>query len=164
MDERKTKYYLIDKELFELAINFKQMTVNLYKLDSKCSETVILTDSIILATNLTAGRYINYKDINEVQSFGIVHNCMNMARQILAFKYDTKEKKAVIATFDEYKSAYKKWKEILAEEEAKEKEIKTCTLESVILEDDVKKDILSTINFVRNIDKYLEIGLIYHIA
>ena len=163
MDERKTKYYLIDKELFELAINFKQMTVNLYKLDSKCSETVILTDSIILATNLTAGRYINYKDINEVQSFGIVHNCMNMARQILAFKYDEKNKKAVITTFDEYGKAYERWRETL-EEEAKEKEIKKCTLESVILEDDTKRDILSTINFVKNVDKYLEIGLIYHIA
>ena len=158
MDERKTKYYLIDKELFELAINFKQMTVNLYKLDSKCSETAILTDSIILATNLTAGRFTNYKDITEVQSFGIVHNCMNMARQILAFKYDTKEKKAVIATFDEYKSAYKKWKESLEIEEAKEKEIKKCTLETVILEDDTKRDILSTINFVKNVEKYLDMG------
>ena len=83
---------------------------------------------------------------------------MGIVRKILNFKYEG-NKTTMISTFDEYEKAYERWKEELETKE-KAKEIKECTLENIILEEDTKEDILSTINFVKNIEKYKEIGCV----
>ena len=156
--DREKRYYLVGNELFELIVNFKLMTINLYKVDkrSQRDDNSPMSESIIISNTLTINGHIAYDDLYQSEKNVITYNCMGLIRKILNFKYSD-QKNIAISTFEDYKIAYDRWHEVL-DEEKKSKEIKECTLENIILEEDVKEDILSTINFVKNIEKYKEIG------
>lgn len=157
--DRETKYYLYDNKLFELVVNFQQMTMNLYELDRNlATEDKPIAHNMVFGNSLTASNYTNYIDLTELERFRMVRTSMSLARQVINYNISKKEEKVVVSTFDDYENAYTKWKEKLVETEKAEKVISECTLESIILPDDVKEDILSTINFVKNIDKYLAMG------
>ena len=158
-EKRKTKYYLVDDTLYELAVNFELMTMNLYVLSEDSTEDLIMTDSVIISNNLTANNFTKYDDMTEMEKIRLVNCCMGLTRQILSFKYDS-NKRALISHFEAYKKAYERWKEVISNKKEKNrpKDIQECKLEKVILEDDAKESILSTINFVKKMDDYLEIG------
>ena len=156
--DRTKRYYLINTELYELLVNFRLMTINLYKISEKSTEEDIHTESIILSNSLSLSGYTSLNELSESDMNMITYNCMGIVRKILNFKYEGK-KETMISTFDEYEKAYDKWRENL-DAQVKSKEIKECTLENIILEDDIKEDILSTINFVKNIEKYKEMGCV----
>ena len=185
--ERETRYFLVKRDLYELAINYSQMTVNIYLVSPDDStEEKTIADKVILYNSLTANNFVNTcDDLNDINKLKIVYNCRSMTRQILLFKYDN-DKKAKIAYFETLKEAFNLWqarqtdpeysehvsrqeyvKPIIPDwanvkdsnsEEISLEETKGCTLENIILEEDVKEDILSTINFVKNIEKYKEMG------
>ena len=154
--DRTKRYYLVNSHLYELMVNFRIMTINLYKLSEKSTLEDIHTESIILSNSLSLSGYTSYDELSENDMNMITYNCMGVIRKILNFKYEG-NKNTMISTFDEYEKAYEKWREDL-DAQVKAKEIKECTLENIILEEDVKEDILSTINFVKNIEKYKEMG------
>lgn len=158
-ENRKTKYYLVDGLLYELAVNFEQMTMNLYVLSEESTEDVIITDYVIMSNNLTANSFTNKDEMSDLEKIRIINCCMGLTRQILSFKYDS-NKRVIVSHFETYPRAYEKWQEVIARKKAKEgpKEIQECKLENVILEEDTKEDILSTINFVKKMDEYLEMG------
>ena len=158
--DREKRYYLVGNELFELIVNFKLMTINLYKVDkrSQRDDDSPMSESIIISNTLTINGHIAYDDLYQSEKNVITYNCMGLIRKILNFKYSD-QKNIAISTFEDYKIAYDRWHEVL-DEEKKSKEIKECTLENIILEEDVKEDILSTINFVKNIEKYKEMGCV----
>lgn len=158
--DREKRYYLVGNELFELIVNFKLMTINLYKVDkrSQRDDNSPMSESIIISNTLTINGHIAYDDLYQSEKNMITYNCMGLIRKMLNFKYSD-QKNIAISTFEDYKIAYDRWHEVL-DEEKKSKEIKECTLENIILEEDVKEDILSTINFVKNIEKYKEIGCV----
>ena len=158
--EREKRYYLVGNELFELIVNFKLMTINLYKVDkrSQRDDDSPMSESIILSNTLTINGHIAYDDLYQSDKNTITYNCMGLIRKVLNFKYSD-QKNVMISTFEDYQIAYDRWHEVL-DEEKKSKEIKECTLENIILEEDVKEDILSTINFVKNIEKYKEMGCV----
>ena len=54
----------------------------------------------------------------------------------------------------EYINAYENWKK----KKEEKSNIEECKLEEVILDGETKEDILRTINFVKNMKDYLEIG------
>ena len=158
-EKRKTKYYLVDGILYELAVNFELMTMNLYALSEDSTEETIITDHVVVSNNLTANNFVKYDDMTEMEKVRIVNCCMGLTRQMLSFKYDS-NKRVIISHFDAYEKAYERWKEVLGRR-SKQKgfgDVKECKLEKVILEDDTKESILSTINFVKKMDEYLEIG------
>lgn len=156
---RRTKYYLVDGILYELAVNFEQMTMNLYVLSEDSTEDMIITDYVVISNNLTANNFTSESEIEEMQRIRMVNCCMGMVRQILGFKYNS-NKRVIVSHFDSYDKAFERWQEVLArkKKENSPKEIQECKLENVILEDDTKEDILSTINFVKKMDEYLEMG------
>ena len=158
-EKRKTKYYLVDGILYELAVNFELMTMNLYALSEDSTEEAIITDHVVVSNNLTANNFVKCDDMTEMEKVRIVNCCMGLTRQILSFKYDS-NKRVIISHFEAYEKAYERWKEILGRRNKKKGfgDIKECKLEKVILEDDTKESILSTINFVKKMDEYLEIG------
>ena len=157
--KRRTKYYLVDGLLYELAVNFEQMTMNLYVLSEDSNEDLIITDYVVFSNNLTANSYTTYDDMTEIQRIRMVNCCMGLVRQLLSFKYDS-NKRVVVSHFETYERAYERWQEVLANKKKENgpKDIQECKLENVILEDDTKEDILSTINFVKKMDEYLEMG------
>ena len=158
-EKRKTKYYLVDDTLYELAVNFELMTMNLYVLSEDSTEDLIMTDSVIISNNLTANNFTKYDDMTEMEKIRLVNCCMGLTRQILSFKYGS-NKRVLISLFEAYEKAYERWKEVVSNKKEKDrpKDIQECKLEKVILEDDTKESILSTINFVKKMDDYLEIG------
>ena len=156
--DRTKRYYLVNSHLYELMVNFRIMTINLYKLSEKSTLEDIHTESIILSNSMTLSGYSSYDELSENDMNMITYNCMGVVRKILNFKYEN-NKSTMISTFDEYEKAYERWREDL-DAQVKSKEIKECTLENIILEEDVKEDILSTINFVKNIEKYKEMGCV----
>ena len=158
-EKRKTKYYLVDDTLYELAVNFELMTMNLYVLSEDSTEDLIMTDSVIISNNLTANNFTKYDDMTEMEKIRLVNCCMGLTRQILSFKYGS-NKRVLISLFEAYEKAYERWKEVVSNKKEKDrpKDIQECKLEKVILEDDAKESILSTINFVKKMDDYLEIG------
>lgn len=185
--ERETRYFLVKRDLYELAINYSQMTVNIYLVDpDNSTEERTIADKVILYNSLTANNFVNTSDdLNDINKLKIVYNCRSMTRQILLFKYED-DKKAKIAYFETLKEAFNLWQARQTDPEYSEyisrqepikpiepdwtnvkdsnpeeislEETKGCTLENIILEEDVKEDILSTINFVKNIEKYKEMG------
>lgn len=161
MEERESRYYLIHDHLYEMAVNFDAMQVNIYLLDQKLStEDAAVTNSIVMNNSLTANSFVGTKNpLEEYHKVKIIYNCRSMTRQILNFKYK-EDRKATISYFETYKEAYKKWKESLETEELENNKIRECTLENIILSDDTKEDILSTINFVKRIEKYKEMGCV----
>ena len=66
-EKRRTKYYLVDGLLYELAVNFEQMTMNLYVLSEDSNEDLIITDYVVFSNNLTANSYTTYDDMTEIQ-------------------------------------------------------------------------------------------------
>ena len=100
-ENRETKYYLVDDLLYELAINFEQMTMSLYVLSEESTEDVIITDYVIMSNNLTANSFTNKNEISSLEKTRIVYCCMGLTRQILSFKYDS-NKRVIVSHFETY--------------------------------------------------------------
>ena len=85
-EKRKTKYYLVDGILYELAVNFELMTMNLYALSEDSTEETIITDHVVVSNNLTANNFVKCDDMTEMEKVRIVNCCMGLTRQMLSFK------------------------------------------------------------------------------
>lgn len=160
-ENRESRYYLVNDHLYEMAINYDAMQVNIYLLDQKLStEETAITNSIVMNNSLTANSFVGKENpLEAYHKIKIIYNCRSMTRQILNFKYK-EDRKATISYFESYKEAYKKWKEVREENEVENSKIRECTLENIILSDETKEDILSTINFVKRIEKYKAMGCV----
>ena len=111
-EKRKTRYYLVGDTLYELAVNFELMTMNLYALSEDSTEETIITDYVVISNNLTANNFTKYDDMTEIERIRLVNCCMGLTRQILSFKYDS-NKRVIISHFEAYEKAYERWKEVL---------------------------------------------------
>ena len=98
-EKRRTKYYLVDGLLYELAVNFEQMTMNLYVLSEDSNEDLIITDYVVFSNNLTANSYTAYDDMTEIQRIRMVNCCMRLVRQLLSIK-NKKKKRVVVSHFE----------------------------------------------------------------
>ena len=77
MEERESRYYLIHDHLYEMAINFDAMQVNIYLLDQKLStEDAAVTNSIVMNNSLTANSFVGTKNpLEEYHKIKIIYNC-----------------------------------------------------------------------------------------
>ena len=101
--DREKRYYLVGNELFELIVNFKLMTINLYKVDkrSQRDDNSPMSESIIISNTLTINGHIAYDDLYQSEKNMITYNCMGLVRKVLNFKYSD-QKNIAISTFEDY--------------------------------------------------------------
>lgn len=152
---KENRFFLIDKEAFNLEVNYATSICRLNKLDFKRSSSFdFINGDNILHTTLTIDDYINYDDMKDKDFNLIMRSCINLAKQILKFKYQENDN-TTISTIESYEKLFPRWEEKQLAHNPNE-----ITLDSVILPEDKKEGILETVNFMKDIELYTEIGAI----
>ena len=149
MDEKSRKrYFLIKNDLYELTINFMYQTFRLDLLDPLTSTKIKPNEKkYIICSDFSAYKIADFENLEEIDKDTLSRISILLTKQILRFKYGNAE---VISIIENYEKAYDRWK---LNNSSKE-ETKECKLDDVILDKEIKEDVLSTINFVKNMEKY----------
>lgn len=153
MDEKlKEKYFLIKNDLYKLTINFMRQTFALDLLDPLTSTKIKPNvKKYIICSDFSAYQIADFESLEEIDKNTLSRISTVLMKQILRFKYGNAEPMPII---EDYEKAYDRWKL----NNTSKKETKECKLDDVILDKEIKEDVLSTINFVKNMEKYKEIG------
>lgn len=153
------KYFLVKDHCFKLAIDFRHFMYYLYILDPDTSdENRGVVKECIFSSEFVLHEVITFEEVTSSQKNSMTRTAISAVRQILEYKFNKeggyKKQRDPIIVHTEYELAFKNW------EKNKQQLIKTdeCKLEDVILDEETKEDILRTINFVKNMKDYLEIG------
>lgn len=156
-EERRVKYLLVNDDCYELVVDFKLLIFSLAKLDPNTSTKDIPQESdCVLSSNFSILQFATYEELLDYHKNLLTGIAITLSKQFLQFKYqDDNPYYTAIPVIDSYNRAFERWERNVKKQD---KEIKECKLENVILEEDIKEDILQTINFVKNIEKYKEIG------
>lgn len=156
-EERRVKYLLVDDNCYELVVDFKLLMFSLAKLDPNISTKDIPREGdCALSSNFSILQFTTYEELLDYDKNILTGIAITLSKQFLQFKYqDNNNPYPIIPVIDNYNKAFEKWNRNIKKED---KEIKECKLENVVLEDETKEDILRTINFIKNMDKYKEIG------
>ena len=154
------KFFVRDNEIFNLAIDFEAFMWSLDNVVPNDDETDYTIDMKKGTIHLTEPMYfiLNGKteEENEFNRNLQIRSLMKLAKDILYTKYSMV---VPISTHQDINSAIIKYNTNIKLNEKKTKKTeKKITLDEIILDDETKKSILSTINFVKNREKYLEIG------
>lgn len=153
MDEKNRKrYFLVNDDLYQLTVDFECLLFAFEKL-SFLTSTKLKPDleESILISDFSAYQFTDYEELETSNKDTLTRIAILLCKQILKFKYG---KSMGIPIIENYEKAYTRWKE----NNSSKKETKEYKIDDVILEDEVKEDVLSTINFVKNMEKYKEIG------
>jgi ATP-dependent 26S proteasome regulatory subunit len=152
-------YFVVKDRIFACEIDYVS---NLFTLDEITDvegddyDTSFEEDTIHIIESML-GTYLG--DTEEEQAFSKKLNNrshIKLSKDILKIKYGNDVE---IAKFDTYEQALEKVLEYKSQIEKME-ESKAVSLEGVILDDETRKMILSTINFVKNKEKYEEMGCV----
>ena len=154
------KFFVRDNEIFNLAIDFEAFMWSLDNVIPNDDETDYIVDMKKGTIHLTEPMYFTLSgDTEEEKEFNRklqIRSLMKLAKDILYTKYSMV---VPISTHQDINSAIIKYNTNIKLNEKKTKKTeKKITLDEIILDDETKKSILSTINFVKNREKYLEIG------
>ena len=161
LETTRERYFVVKDNCYRLVINFKFFTFYLYEMDPDRSEsTTGVVKNCIFSSEFTLNEQVAFADLTSSQKNLMQRTATSIARQLLEFKFNPKEanykNRATINIHLEYEQARKQWADNLGR--PKEDGIEECKLEDVILDAETKEDILRTINFVKNMKDYLEIG------
>ena len=154
------KFFVRDNEIFNLAIDFEAFMWSLDNVIPNDDETDYTIDMKKGTIHLTEPMYFTLSgDTEQENEFNRnlqIRSLMKLAKDILYTKYSMV---VPISTHQDINSAIIKYNTNIKLNEKKTKKTdKKITLDEIILDDETKKSILSTINFVKNREKYLEIG------
>ena len=154
------KFFVRDNEIFNLAIDFEAFMWSLDNVVPNDDETDYVVDMKKGTIHLTEPMYFSLngetEQENEFNRNLQIRSLMKLAKDILYTKYSMV---VPISTHQDINSAIIKYNTNIKLNEKKTKKTeKKITLDEIILDDETKKSILSTINFVKNREKYLEIG------
>ena len=154
------KFFVRDNEIFNLAIDFEAFMWSLDNVIPNDDESDYIVDMKKGTIHLTEPMYFTLSgDTEEEKEFNRnlqIRSLMKLAKDILYTKYSMV---VPISTHQDINSAIIKYNTNIKLNEKKTKKTdKKITLDEIILDDETKKSILSTINFVKNREKYLEIG------
>ena len=154
------KFFVRDNEIFNLAIDFEAFMWSLDNVIPNDDESDYIVDMKKGTIHLTEPMYFSLSgDTEEEKEFNRklqIRSLMKLAKDILYTKYSMV---VPISTHQDINSAIIKYNTNIKLNEKKTKKTeKKITLDEIILDDETKKSILSTINFVKNREKYLEIG------
>ena len=154
------RFYVVNDLCYKIVINYKYFTMYMYELDAELStdETPTIKECIF-SSEFTISDTVKFEELTSVPKNSIQRTATSIARQFLDFRFNagkSLKEKIYINIHLDYASARKQWKEksVLA----KSIDCEKCKLEDVILDAETKEDILRTINFVKNMKDYLEIG------
>ena len=153
MDEKNRKrYFLANEDLYQLTVDFECLLFAFEKLNLLIS-TKLKPDieECILISDFSAYQFIDYEELENSNKDTLTRIAILLCKQILKFKYG---ESMSIPIIEDYEKAYDRWKL----NNISKKETKECKLDDVILDKEIKEDVLSTINFVKNMEKYKEIG------
>ena len=154
------KFFVRDNEIFNLAIDFEAFMWSLDNVIPNDDESDYVISMKKGTIHLTEPMYFTLNgDTEEEKEFNRnlqIRSLMKLAKDILYTKYSMV---VPISTHQDINSAIIKYNTNIKLNEKKTKKTeKKITLDEIILDDETKKSILSTINFVKNREKYLEIG------
>ena len=154
------KFFVRDNEIFNLAIDFEAFMWSLDNVVPNDDETDYIVDMKKGTIHLTEPMYFTLngetEQENEFNRNLQIRSLMKLAKDILYTKYSMV---VPISTHQDINSAIIKYNTNIKLNKKKTKKTeKKITLDEIILDDETKKSILSTINFVKNREKYLEIG------
>ena len=154
------KFFVRDNEIFNLAIDFEAFMWSLDNVVPNDDESDYVVDMKKGTIHLTEPMYFTLNgDTEQENEFNRnlqIRSLMKLAKDILYTKYSMV---VPISTHQDINSAIIKYNTNIKLNEKKTKKTdKKITLDEIILDDETKKSILSTINFVKNREKYLEIG------
>ena len=154
------KFFVRDNEIFNLAIDFEAFMWSLDNVIPNDDESDYIVDMKKGTIHLTEPMYFTLNgDTEQENEFNRnlqIRSLMKLAKDILYTKYSMV---VPISTHQDINSAIIKYNTNIKLNEKKTKKTeKKITLDEIILDDETKKSILSTINFVKNREKYLEIG------
>ena len=154
------KFFVRDNEIFNLAIDFEAFMWSLDNVIPNDDESDYVISMKKGTIHLTEPMYFSLngetEQDNEFNRNLQIRSLMKLAKDILYTKYSMV---VPISTHQDINSAIIKYNTNIKLNEKKTKKTeKKITLDEIILDDETKKSILSTINFVKNREKYLEIG------
>ena len=153
MDEKNRKrYFLVNDDLYQLTVGFECLLFAFEKLNLLTSTKLKPNlEECILISDFSAYQFMDYEELETSNRDTLTRIAILLCKQILKFKYG---KTMGISIIENYEKAYTRWKE----NNNNKNETKEYKIDDVILEDEIKEDVLSTINFVKNMEKYKEIG------
>lgn len=157
-EERRVKYLLVNDNCYELVIDFKLLMFSLSKLDPNTStKDTPREGDCVLSSNFSILQFATYEELLDYDKNILTGIAITLSKQFLQFKYQDNNNPypPAVPVIDNYDRAFEKWNRNVKKQD---KEIKECKLENVVLEDETKEDILRTINFVKNMQKYKDIG------
>ena len=154
------KFFVRDNEIFNLAIDFEAFMWSLDNVIPNDDESDYVISMKKGTIHLTEPMYFSLngktEEENEFNRNLQIRSLMKLAKDILYTKYSMV---VPISTHQDINSAIIKYNTNIKLNKKKTKKTeKKITLDEIILDDETKKSILSTINFVKNREKYLEIG------
>ena len=154
------KFFVRDNEIFNLAIDFEAFMWSLDNVIPNDDENDYVISMKKGTIHLTEPMYFGLngktEEENEFNRNLQIRSLMKLAKDILYTKYSMV---VPISTHQDINSAIIKYNTNIKLNKKKTKKTeKKITLDEIILDDETKKSILSTINFVKNREKYLEIG------
>ena len=154
------KFFVRDNEIFNLAIDFEAFMWSLDNVIPNDDESDYVISMKKGTIHLTEPMYFSLngetEQDNEFNRNLQIRSLMKLAKDILYTKYSMV---VPISTHQDINSAIIKYNTNIKLNKKKTKKTeKKITLDEIILDDETKKSILSTINFVKNREKYLEIG------
>lgn len=154
------RYYVVNDLCYKIVINYKYFTMYMYELDAELSTDEIPTvKDCIFSSEFTISDTVKFEGLTSANKNSMQRTATSIARQFLDFRFNAGKSlkdKIYINIHLDYASARKQWKEKSLQ--AKSVDCEKCKLEDVILDTETKEDILRTINFVKNMKDYLEIG------
>jgi ATP-dependent 26S proteasome regulatory subunit len=132
----------------------------MYELDAELStDEKPMVKDCIFSSEFTISDTVKFEELTSAHKNSMQRTATSIARQFLDFRFNagkSLKEKIYINIHLDYASASKQWKEKSLQ--AKSVDCEKCKLEDVILDTETKEDILRTINFVKNMKDYLEIG------
>lgn len=154
------RFYVVNDLCYKVVINYKYFTMYMYELDAGLStDEKPAMKGCIFSTEFTISDTTKFEELTSAHKNSIQRIATSVARQFLDFRFNagksSKDRTHINIHLD-YASARKQWKEKSIQ--AKYVDCEKCKLEDVILDTETKEDILRTINFVKNMKDYLEIG------
>ena len=153
------KYFLVKDQCFKLTIDFRHFMYYLYVLDPETSDANrAIIRECVFSSEFVLHEVITFEEVTSSQKNSMARTAISAVRQILELKYNKdggyKKQREPIIVHTEYELAYNNW----IKNKEKQVKLEECKLEDVILAEETKEDILRTINFVKNMKDYLEIG------
>ena len=156
-EEVRVKYLLVENKCYELIVDFRLLMFSLSELDPNTSTKDIPREmDCVLSSNFSILQFVAYEDLLDFDRNLLVGISLTISKQFLQFKYKGNSPyPPAIPVIDTFSRAFEKWDRNVTKQG---KEIKECKLENVVLEEETKEDILRTINFIKNMQKYKDIG------